>query len=129
MAGRPTRPPSLPAARRSTPATKPPARRGPACDIGAYELLTPQGQLAALIAQINALVTAGSLAPNQANPLITKLDQVLNKLNGGQTSAACGQSGAFLNQLNADIGNGTLTPTEGQPLLDAVNAFRASLGC
>jgi CSLREA domain-containing protein len=103
--------------------------QGPACDIGAYEVLTPQGQIAALIAQINALVTAGSLAPNNANPLITKLNQVVNKLNGAQTTAACGQLGAFLNQLNADIGNGTLTPTEGQPLLDAANAIQASIGC
>jgi CSLREA domain-containing protein len=103
--------------------------QGPACDIGAFEVETPQGQIAALIAQINALVTGGSLAQNKANPLITKLDQVLKKLNGGQTNAACGQLGAFINQLNADIGNGTLTPAEGQPLLDAANALKASMGC
>jgi hypothetical protein len=103
--------------------------QGPACDMGAYEVETPQGQIAALIAQINALVTAGSLAQNKANPLITKLNQVVNKLNAGQTTAACGQLGAFINQLNADIRNGTLTPAEGQPLLDAAHAIQASIGC
>jgi hypothetical protein len=61
--------------------------------------------------------------------LITKLNQVANKLNAGQTTAACGQLGAFINQLNADIGNGTLTPAQGQPLLDAANALKASMGC
>ncbi len=103
--------------------------QGPACDIGAYELVTPQDLIAALIDQINALVTAGSLAQNKANPLITKLNQVVTKLDGGQTTAACGQFGAFLNQLNADIRNGTLTPAQGQPLLDAAHAIQANMGC
>jgi CSLREA domain-containing protein len=104
--------------------------QGPACDIGAFEIVaTPQDQIAALIAQINALVAGGSLAPNKANPLITKLDQVINKLNGGQTNAACGQLGAFLNQLNADIHNGTLTAAQGQALVTATNAIQASMGC
>jgi CSLREA domain-containing protein len=102
--------------------------QGPACDIGAFEV-TPQDQIAALIGQLNALVTGGSLAQNKANPLITKLNQVVTKLDAGQTTAACGQLGAFINQLNADIGNGTLTPAQGQPLLDAVNALKASMGC
>jgi CSLREA domain-containing protein len=104
--------------------------QGPACDIGAYEApATPQSQIAGLIAQINALVTGGTLAQNKANPLITKLDQVVTKLDAGQTTAACGQLGAFINQLNADISNGTLTAAQGQPLLDAVNAIKASIGC
>jgi hypothetical protein len=94
-----------------------------------YAPPTPQDQIAALITQINTLVTAGSLAPNRANPLINKLDQVINKLNGGQTNAACGQLGAFLNQLNADIGNGTLTAAQGQALLTAANAIQANIGC
>ncbi|MDX6282618.1 MAG: hypothetical protein QOH03_3689, partial [Kribbellaceae bacterium] len=37
--------------------------QGPACDIGAFEApATPQDQIASLIAQINALVTGGTLA-------------------------------------------------------------------
>lgn len=103
--------------------------QGPACDIGAFEVLTPQGQVAALIAQINALVNGGALAANNANPLINKLDQVIKKLDGGQTSAACGQLGAFINQVNADIGNGTLTAAQGQALINAANAIRANIGC
>jgi CSLREA domain-containing protein len=102
--------------------------QGPGCDIGAFET-TPEDQIAALIAQVNALVSGGALAPNKANPLLTKLDQVLKKLDGGQTTAACGQLGAFINQVNAYIGNGTLTATQGQALIDATNAIRANLGC
>lgn len=105
--------------------------QGPACDIGAFEAapLTPQDQIEALIAEINALVTGGTLAPNKANPLITKLEKVIDKLDGGQTSAACGQLGAFINQVNAYIGNGTLTAAQGQALIDATNALRADIGC
>jgi hypothetical protein len=104
--------------------------QGPACDIGAFEApATPEGQIAALIAQIEALVAGGELAGNKANPLINKLEQALAKLEGEQTNAACGQLGAFLNQVNAYIGNGTLTAAQGQALIAAVNAVRADIGC
>jgi hypothetical protein len=104
--------------------------QGAACDIGAFEApATPEGQIAALIAEIEALVAGGDLAANKANPLITKLEQVLAKLEDGQTAAACGQLDAFINQVNAYITNGTITAAEGQALIDAVNAVRADLGC
>jgi len=106
--------------------------QGPACDIGAFEAivaLTPEDQIAALIAQINELVNGGTLAPNKANPLLTKLDQVLNQLDAEQTAAACGQLDAFINQINAYIGSGTLTAADGQALIDATNAILANLGC
>jgi CSLREA domain-containing protein len=105
--------------------------QGPFCDMGALEIVppTPEEQIAAIIAQINALVTGGALAPNQANPLITKLENVIDKLDQEQTNAACGQLGAFINQINAYIGNGTLTAAQGQALIDAANAIRADIGC
>jgi hypothetical protein len=65
----------------------------------------------------------------EANPLITKLENVSAKLDAGQAGAACNQLGAFLNQLNAYIGNHTLTAAEGQALIAATNAIRANLGC
>ena len=80
-------------------------------------------------AEINELVTGGTLAPNKANPLLTKLDQVVDKLDGGQTTAACGQLGSFINQVNAYISNGTLTAAQGQALIDATNDIRANIGC
>ncbi|HKI02660.1 MAG TPA: choice-of-anchor Q domain-containing protein [Thermoanaerobaculia bacterium] len=104
--------------------------QGSACDIGAFEAAsTPQDQIAALIAQINALVAEGALASNKANPLITKLEQVIAKLDGGQTTAACNQLDAFINQVSAYISNGTLTTAQGQALINATNAIRVSLGC
>jgi ABC-type transporter Mla subunit MlaD len=100
---------------------------------GAHSLalvrVTPQDQITALIAQVQALVTAGTLAQNQANPLINKLNQVITKLDNGQTNAACGQLGAFINQVNAFINSGSLTAAQGQALIDAANAVRTSMGC
>jgi YVTN family beta-propeller protein len=69
--------------------------------------------IGALIDEIEALIAGGALAPNKANPLITKLESVAAKLDGGQVGAACNQLGAFINQINAYIGNGTLTPAQG----------------
>jgi YVTN family beta-propeller protein len=90
---------------------------------------SPQDQIAALIADINALVTGGTLAQNKANALITKLNQVLSKLDVGQTGAACNQLNAFANQVDAYVNSHTLTQAEGQALTDAVNAIKSDLGC
>ena len=92
-------------------------------------VLTLRDQIAALGAQINALVEGGALAPNQAFPLTNKLQQIVNRFDGGQTTAACNQLGAFINQVNADIGSGTLTAAQGQALIDAAEAIQATLGC
>lgn len=89
----------------------------------------PQAQLAALIAQIQAMATAGMLTPNQGNALVNKLEHVLDKLDKGNTTAACGQLGAFTNQVNAFINNGSLTPAQGQALINAVTAVQTNLGC
>lgn len=90
---------------------------------------TPEDQVEALIAAIEALIAGGDLAQNTAAPLISKLEQVLAKLDGGQTGAACNQLNAFTNQVNAYVANGSLTAADGQDLIDAVNAIRGDLGC
>jgi len=90
---------------------------------------TPQDQIAALIAQVQALVTAGTLTQNQGNALITKLEQVSAKLDQEQTGAACNQLTAFAGQVQGFINSGSLTAAQGQALIDATNAIKADLGC
>ena len=68
-------------------------------------------------------------AQNQADGLIDKLNQVITKLDNGQTGAACNQLSTFINHVNAFMNNGALTQPEAQPLIDAANAIRASNGC
>jgi YVTN family beta-propeller protein len=85
--------------------------------------------LQSLIAQIQALVDAGTLTQNQGAGLINKINQVIAKLDQNQTGAACNQLSAFISQVNAFITNHSLTPSQGQPLIDGANAIRASNGC
>jgi hypothetical protein len=90
---------------------------------------SPQDQIAALIVQVQALVTAGVLTQDQGTGLIDKLQQTLNALNGGHTNAACNQLGAFINQVHAFINNGSLTAAQGQALIDAANTIKTTIGC
>lgn len=90
---------------------------------------SPQAQLAALISQVESLISAGGLTQNQGNTLINKLNQIGAKLDAAQTGAACNQLGAFANQVNAFVNNGSLTQAQGQALINAVNPLRTNLGC
>jgi len=100
---------------------------------GAHSLalvrVTPQDQITALIAQVQALVTAGTLAQNQADQLIHKLQTVLNMLGKNNNNPACNQLGAFINHVQAFINNGSLTAAQGQALIDAANATKTNIGC
>ena len=78
---------------------------------------------------IHLPLTAGTLTQSQGSALINKLNQVIAKLDGGQTNAACGQLGSFINQVNAFINNGSLTAAQGQTLINAANALKTSIGC
>lgn len=90
---------------------------------------SPQDQIAALIAQVEALISGGTLTQNKGDALINKLNQVSAKLGNNQTGAACNQMGAFVNQVNAFVNGGSLTQAQGQALIDAANAIRTNLGC
>jgi hypothetical protein len=89
---------------------------------------SPQDQITALIAQVQALVP-GTLTQNQAHQLINKLENALKHLNKGQTNPTCNQLGQFINNVNSLINNGSLTAAQGQALIDAANAISANIGC
>jgi hypothetical protein len=98
-------------------------------DFPRYIAFGTQDPLASLLGQIQALIDAGTLTQNQGNQLLNKINQVIAKLDAGQTNAACGQLGAFINNVNALINNHSLTQAQGQALIDAANAIKASNGC
>ena len=107
-----------------------PRPQGPACDIGAFELVaTPQGNTAVIITQVQVLVAAGTLTPNQAAGLIDKLNQIIAKLNNGQPGLACNQLSAFINQVKGFVNSGVLTPTQGQALINPASAIKTQIGC
>lgn len=74
---------------------------------------TPQDQLSAFIAEVQALIAAGTLTQNQGAGLIDKLNEVIAKLDQGQTGAACDQLSSFINQVNAFINDSSLTQAQG----------------
>jgi hypothetical protein len=90
---------------------------------------TPQDQVSALIAQIEALVTAGTLTQHDGNQLINKLENAIDKLDKENTNAACNQLDSFINKVNQLINNGSLTQAQGQALIDAANAAKTDIGC
>ena len=90
---------------------------------------TPQDPIDDLIEDIEDLVDDGLLNNGQGNSLISKLENIINKLNNGKTSVACNQLGAFINHVNAFINGGTLTSAEGQPLIDVAQTIKDSAGC
>ena len=91
--------------------------------------LSPQDQIATLIAQVQALIANGTLTQNQGDGLIDKLNQVIAKLAAGQTGAACNQMSAFINQVQPFINSGVLTQAQGESLINAANAIKVNLGC
>lgn len=59
---------------------------------------------------------------DQADSLVSKLENILNKLEQGNTTPAINQFGAFINQALSLVDEGVLKPEEGQDLVDAAQA-------
>jgi YVTN family beta-propeller protein len=82
--------------------------------------ITPD-PIEALIEDVEELLTGGILSGGQANSLGSKLENILDKLEKGQTQPAINQLNAFINQVLALV-DGVLTPEEGQDLVDAAQS-------
>jgi prophage DNA circulation protein len=103
-------------------------------------------QVAALIDQINDLLSAGLLGSNEANQLINALESVLRELAGpplalNASNAAtgpklaknnnkvCSKFDVFLKKVEKIIRKGNIPAAQGQALLDDATALQANLGC
>jgi hypothetical protein len=82
------------------------------------EPATPEAAVALISGTVNTLLAAGELSSDQAAGLLDKLDAIVMKISGGQTSAAINQLGAFINQVNALVHSG-LDPDVGESLIGA----------
>jgi hypothetical protein len=104
---------------------------GLSVDIGAYEkpAATPQELVQGLIAEVNALVSEGSLSHGDGNALIATLQAALRSLDRGSTDAACGQLGAFIGQVQEYTSEGELNAATGQALISSANDVRTAIGC
>jgi len=99
------------------------------CDGTIDNGVSAEGAFDELTDVIEDLGDDGTLNNGQENSLTQKLENILAKLNKGQTNAACNQLGAFENQVLDLVANGILTTTEGQALIDASSDIENALGC
>ena len=89
--------------------------------------LTTEQQINELIDMVQMLVDDGVLNDGQGNALISKLENVLDKLAHGNTNAAANQLSAFINQVEDFIYEGVLTPEQGNPLIKVATALVEAL--
>jgi len=89
--------------------------------------LTTEQQINELIDMVQALVDDGALNDGQGNALISKLENVLDKLDRGNTNAAVNQLGAFINQVEDFIYEGVLTTEQGNPLIKVATVLVEAL--
>jgi hypothetical protein len=86
-------------------------------DALAFIVSTPSEMVQDIIDEIDELIINGYLTGNHAQPLITKLERVIDKLDENKITPAINQLGAFINQVNEYINSDKLTEVEGQSLI------------
>lgn len=72
---------------------------------------------------IEALIDEGVLNDGQGNSLLSKIENVLDKLGSNNNTAALNQLNAFINQVNALVENGILSPEQGIDLTHLLNVL------
>lgn len=71
---------------------------------------------------MNTLVQDGALSQGDGAALTATLATATQKLNEGNTNAACNALQAFINQTNAKIKSGKLSPEQGTALIDSAGS-------
>jgi len=92
--------------------------QGPACDAGAYELVT----IRALIGSVQAL----ALQHGIENSLLAKLTGAQRNLAADNLAGACGKLGSFLREVSAQSGKKKIDAADAQELTDDVSSVRHS---
>ena len=84
---------------------------------------SPQEMMRSLIAEVEALVSGGSLNGGQGNSLIVKLNTAIKNLDKEKPNTALNNLNALANEIQDFIADGVLAFEEGQALLDAIDAI------
>ena len=99
---------------------------GRICGLALTLALSPEQRVQLLIADVQALVAAGTLGENDAKPLLTKLEKALADIAKGKTNGPVGKLGAFINQVSGYMpppDPDRLTPEQGQALIAAAQSI------
>ncbi len=76
---------------------------------------------------VKDLESSGSINHGQANALLAKLNNAVDKIEADKINAAKGLLNAFINQINALIKSGVISSTVGQELIADVRSIINSL--
>jgi len=88
--------------------------------------LTPQEELEDLIQQLEEAVANEEIG-NEANGILAKLNQIIEKLEKEHSNAACNQLSAFISQIEGILENGTQDEINTlNPILAAADSFQMS---
>ncbi|MEJ2484639.1 MAG: hypothetical protein P8Y68_02785, partial [Anaerolineales bacterium] len=90
--------------------------------------LTTEQEIHEMMDYVQTLVGDGILNDGQGNSLLSKLENVLEKLDKGKTKAAVNQLGALINELEDYIYEGVLTPEQAAPVIKSADAIVYALG-
>jgi hypothetical protein len=82
-----------------------------------------------VLADIDALVEAGSLGQGPSTGLSQHLQHALRDLDRGKTQQACNQLRAFVSQANGKANGGVLADDAAADLTAQVESIRSQLGC
>jgi len=87
----------------------------------------PIEEIKYVVDEIEDLAKAGTITSGQADSLLSKLQNAVNKIEVEKINVAINILTAMLNQINAYINSGVLSPKDGKTLIDGVNAIINSL--
>jgi len=76
-----------------------------------------------VIIEVQDLAEEGDITSGQANALVSKLQNAINKIEVDKISPAIGSLNAFINQVNALIKSGTMSSPVGNELIASVQSI------
>ncbi|MGI0097651.1 MAG: FIMAH domain-containing protein [Nitrosopumilaceae archaeon] len=77
----------------------------------------PIQEIKSVISDVNDLADDGTINSGQANALLSKLQNAIDKIDSNQINAAIGSLKAFINQITAFINSGKISSSVGNSLI------------
>ena len=87
----------------------------------------PRERLVLLIDEVQALADTGALTASQAEGLIRRLEDAIDRLDRGRD--ACNKLQSFINKVNDLVATGGLSADQGQNLIETALSIQDQLGC
>jgi len=84
----------------------------------------PTQEISNVIDEVQALTAGGTITEGQANALLVKLENAIDKIESNNINGAIGSLKAFINQITVFINSGAIQPEQvGYDLISAVQSI------